>query len=273
MLDSVEILDLEKRWKKWRFKSYTKIAWFAGIGLVFVLLSVLVIKLLPALDSSLEQKEVESAQIPHEQIKKTANEQIKIPTHSYYQKPYVPKEPKLPQTQYQQNPNNIEVIDDTPYKTTTRTTQRATREPEVEYEEDSDVYEPDDFEIEEIPQEVVKVVPPKPKIEIETSQIKPKKDNYKNIKEKFYATNNIVYALMIAEEYYHSGDYSNALKWALISNNIDSSNERSWIIFAKSKVKNGQREDALKALNGYLQHYPNATEIKSLIQKIKQGRL
>lgn len=112
------------------------------------------------------------------------------------------------------------------------------------------------------------IVPQKPRINIETSEIK----GFENLKNKFYETRSIIFALMLSEEYYHAKDYKNSLKWALVANEIDATNERSWIIFAKAKAKNGQPKEAIKALEAYLKTNPNAQEIKTIIQKIKLGQ-
>ena len=74
------------------------------------------------------------------------------------------------------------------------------------------------------------------------------------LKEKFEKTNNIIFALMLAEEYYFSKDYTQSNKWALIANQLDADNEKSWLWFAKSKVKLGQKEDAIVALKAYIKN-------------------
>lgn len=112
------------------------------------------------------------------------------------------------------------------------------------------------------------IIPQKPRINIETSEIK----GFENLKNKFYETKSIIFALMLSEEYYHAKNYKNSLKWALVANEIDPANERSWIIFAKTKTKIGQPKKAIKALKAYLKTNPSAQEIKTIMQKIKLGQ-
>ncbi|MCD8544732.1 MAG: M28 family metallopeptidase [Sulfurospirillum cavolei] len=95
-------------------------------------------------------------------------------------------------------------------------------------------------------------------IKIESKEI----NSISYLKEKFDTTHNIVFALMLAEEYYLSKNYVESNKWALIANNLDAENEKSWIWFAKSKVKLGQKEDAILALKTYLKKHKIASGTK-----------
>lgn len=89
---------------------------------------------------------------------------------------------------------------------------------------------------------------PKGFIKIESQEI----DSIAYLKDKFEKTHNITFALMLSEEFYLKKDYIQSNKWALIANNMDSENEKSWIWFAKSKAKMGQKEDAILALKTFL---------------------
>lgn len=104
------------------------------------------------------------------------------------------------------------------------------------------------------------------KINIETKEV----ETTAYLKEKFYATHNIVFALMLSEEYYHLKDYKNALQWALSANEIDPQNERSWILFAKAKAKLGSPDEAIKALSVFQNTSPSS-KVSILIKKIKSG--
>jgi len=107
---------------------------------------------------------------------------------------------------------------------------------------------------------------PKGVIKIESQEI----NSISYLKEKFDTTHNIVFALMLAEEYYLSKNYLESNKWALIANNIDAENEKSWIWFAKSKVKLGQKEDAVLALKTYLKN-TKSQAAQSLLNQITLG--
>lgn len=107
---------------------------------------------------------------------------------------------------------------------------------------------------------------PKGVIKIESQEI----NSISYLKEKFDSTHNIVFALMLAEEYYLSKNYIECNKWALIANNIDAENEKSWIWFAKSKIKLGQKEDAILALKTYLKN-TKSQAAQSLLNQITLG--
>lgn len=107
------------------------------------------------------------------------------------------------------------------------------------------------------------------KIIIQTSNLN---ENRATLEEKFYSTNNILYATMLAEQAYNSGDYDGAIKWALTSNEIDKDNSKSWIIFAKANYKKGRTNDALFALDSFNSRMPSK-EVEAVIKQIKNGSL
>jgi len=90
------------------------------------------------------------------------------------------------------------------------------------------------------------------------------------LKEKFYKTSSIVFALMLSEEYYYDSKYNKALEWSLIANEIDPQNTRTWYWFAKSKVKLNQKDDAIKALKAYLSNN-KSKRLNTLLHKIELG--
>ena len=95
-------------------------------------------------------------------------------------------------------------------------------------------------------------------------------DTITYLKDKYYSTSSIVFALMLAEKYYYEKKYNNALKWSLISNDIDSQNTKSWYWFAQAKVKLNQKKDAIRALEAYLSNN-NSKRLSTLLHKIELG--
>lgn len=89
------------------------------------------------------------------------------------------------------------------------------------------------------------------------------------IKKKFYATNNISFSLLLSQKFLEKKEYAKALKWALISNEIDETNEKSWILFAQSKVKLGKKQDAVNALGAYLKNN-NSIQVKKILDDIEK---
>ena len=109
----------------------------------------------------------------------------------------------------------------------------------------------------------------KPKIDIQISNAN---DEISILKDKFNKNKNVKNALDIAGKYYEEKRYSDAIKWALTANDIDSSSEESWIIFAKAKYMLKQKDDALRALMEYNKKI-NKPVINELIKKIKSDTL
>ena len=77
-------------------------------------------------------------------------------------------------------------------------------------------------------------------------------------------------SLFIAKRFYALGDYQQAYNYALITNEINSNIEDSWIIFAKSLVKLGQKDMAISTLNSYISH-SHSLNAKLLLRDIAKG--
>ena len=92
------------------------------------------------------------------------------------------------------------------------------------------------------------------------------------LREQFLKTNNPTIALELARLNFRNNNFKEAIKWSLAANDIDNSLEESWIIFAKSKYKLKQSDDAVKALREYNKNL-NKASINELINKIKSGTL
>ena len=75
-------------------------------------------------------------------------------------------------------------------------------------------------------------------------------------------------AVLIARRYYDIKDYKNSEKWALIANELDSNNEESWIIFAKSKYNLKQKDDAISVLKIY-NDKANSSSVEDLMRQIE----
>ncbi len=129
-----------------------------------------------------------------------------------------------------------------------------------------------------VPPKVVALVDEKKSIEIEPKEkakvmiSSQKLGNLSFIKKKFYATNNVSFSNLISKKLYKSKKYQKALKWALISNEIDNENIDSWIMFAKAKVKLGKKEDAISALNSFLKRH-ESRKVEKLLSKISASKV
>lgn len=95
-------------------------------------------------------------------------------------------------------------------------------------------------------------------------------DTIKYLENKFYASENIVFAIMLAEELYNKQNYHDSIKWALTANELDSKSDKSWYWFAKNKIKLGEKEDAIKALETFLQNN-SSRRLDDFLKDIKNG--
>ena len=93
----------------------------------------------------------------------------------------------------------------------------------------------------------------------------------KTIESRFQDTKDFDDAMFLAKYYYAKSSYKRAENWAMQANLIDSSQEESWVIFAKSKARQGRRADALRVLQAYFDR-TGSMRIKNLIDKIRRGK-
>ncbi len=91
-----------------------------------------------------------------------------------------------------------------------------------------------------------------------------------SVERSFIKSGEYADALYLARAYYKKEDYDKALKWALITNDLNSKLEESWLIFTKSKAQNGQTEEAIQVLTAYIEK-TNSAQAKVLLNKIKKG--
>ncbi len=88
---------------------------------------------------------------------------------------------------------------------------------------------------------------------------------------RFQKNNNPALSLFIAKKYYKLGDYKQAYNYALLTNQINNSIEQSWIIFVKSLIKLNKRDQAINILKNYIKHSQSANA-KVLLDDIKSGK-
>ncbi len=89
--------------------------------------------------------------------------------------------------------------------------------------------------------------------------------------EKFQETQDPKDSLFLAKYFYKKGNYKKAEFWAMKTNDIDGEIEDSWLIFAKSRAKQGYRVEAIKILQEY---YDNTSSLKAkeLLDKLRRNK-
>lgn len=88
---------------------------------------------------------------------------------------------------------------------------------------------------------------------------------------RFEKNNNPALSLFIARQYYQIDEYKKAYNYALITNGINNDIEESWIIFAKSLVKLKEKKLAIKMLKKYIK-YSNSYRANILLDDINSGK-
>ncbi|WP_353662486.1 hypothetical protein [Hydrogenimonas sp. SS33] len=77
-------------------------------------------------------------------------------------------------------------------------------------------------------------------------------------------------AAYIAQSFFNKKNYREAIRWSIIANSLEPSNENSWLLYAKAKVKLGQRGEAVRALKIYLNQYPSR-KVKAYLETLESG--
>jgi tetratricopeptide (TPR) repeat protein len=90
---------------------------------------------------------------------------------------------------------------------------------------------------------------------------------YKDVERRFRRTHNINDAIFLANMYYNKRNYKKAIYWSMQTNKLDKNIEESWLIFAKSKIKIGKKNEAIRVLRAYIKR-SNSYEAKKLLKKI-----
>ena len=90
-----------------------------------------------------------------------------------------------------------------------------------------------------------------------------------DLEKKFSVTKDVHIATLIARKYFEKKKYKKSELWALTANELDELNEESWIIFARSKYRQNKKEDAIKILQTYNQNV-NSPTVNKWIEKMQE---
>lgn len=122
-----------------------------------------------------------------------------------------------------------------------------------------------------MPMEVEEEVALQPVINKITIKRKNRDKDILDIIKRFKKNNNPALSLFIAKKYYEQGNYHQSYNYALITNQINSKIEASWIIFVKSLVKLGKTDMAIKTLKDYIRQ-SQSTSAQTLLDEIILGK-
>jgi len=101
--------------------------------------------------------------------------------------------------------------------------------------------------------------------------IKVSSDNsaYKDVERRFKRSHNINDSMFLANMYYKKRQYKKSLYWSMQTNKLNKNIEESWLIFAKSKLRLGRKNEAIRVLKTYIKR-SNSYEAKKLLKKISK---
>jgi hypothetical protein len=93
---------------------------------------------------------------------------------------------------------------------------------------------------------------------------------YQDVEKRFLVSRDIEDALFLANSYYDKGNYKKAEYWSIQANKIDSEMEESFLIFVKSKIKLGYKNEGISILKSYIERR-NSKEAKKVLQQVQGG--
>ena len=292
----LDVRELERKWLRYKIKRYLP---YAVLSISLLLIAVVLVNI------DFSKQDAVSQDTTHKEARKTAPAAKKItqennatilalskPTHT------LSKPAQIQHSVEQQTPTSTSSTASVQKESTTYTAPQKTEEPSKVLKPSMDfLRKMKDNSI--LPQSEP-IAPPKPQTPYTASQtsslsksendieekqqtqeaqktkveIKISKTSKKDLQEiikRFKKNNNPVLGVFIAKKYYEMGDYHKAYNYALITNQIDSTIEDSWIVFAKSLVKLGQKERAIKTLKAYI-NTSKSSKAQILLDNILRGK-
>lgn len=264
----LNIPDLEHRWLQYKIKSYiphvTILMSTIIIGIIIIIISK------PNIEKSQHNKDVANSQ----SVVKITPKIAQIETQDIEEKKVLPKPSPKPVA-------NVEATILTPSLNFIKKMENSSQ---PYYDEKSDTnIEPPKQEITqtaeeieevvldtEVEKEVNPVLVPAPSNIITIKRKSTNKDLMTIIK-RFKKNNNPELSLFIAQKYYDLGNYHQSYNYALITNQIDSKLEASWILFAKSLVKLNKKSMAVKTLQDYIKQ-SHSSSAQTLLDEIILGK-
>ena len=97
-------------------------------------------------------------------------------------------------------------------------------------------------------------------------------DDIQHVIKRFKTSNNPALSLFIAKKYYELENYNQSYNYALMTNELNSDIEESWIIFAKSLYKLNKKDKAIEILKKYIST-SHSHRAKVLLDHMKTGKM
>lgn len=266
----IDIHDLEKRWLRYKIKSYIPHGIIVLSVLVIVVVASLTLNSTPSTEQPVAQKSKEVFKIASAEVEKKVQEHK--PTATPQPKTQQIQEPKKQQNQMKLQPSLgfMKEMQQTslPYYTENTQVPSTTEKilPDTTQKPTTVIQDVSAVEVEEMPE----IVEEEPAHKVIIKKRDARHDIADVIK-RFKTNQNPALSLFIAKQYYDLGDYKKAYNYALITNKINSEIEDSWLIFTKALVKLGEKKMAIKTLQEYIQN-SDSQNAQILLEDIRSGK-
>lgn len=250
--------DLERRWLRYKIKSY--IPHF--LTAVTIITTGLLLYIYMPVEAQKEEitQTLQQEKIPETVIEET-KEEVHIPLAIPENTVQSPKEPSPANLVLEPSLHFMDNIEDglNPYVD-------EEREPVTTTSRQNDIND----NTEAIQDIVVYNAPAEEKKKLITMTKNQDESDLKDVIRRFKQNKNPSLSLFIAKRYYELEQYQKSYNYALMTNEIDKGIDESWIIFSKSLVKLGQHELATLTLKSYLKS-TKSTQAEILLRKIESG--
>ncbi|MEN4045484.1 CDC27 family protein [Sulfurimonas sp. NWX367] len=271
----LNIRDLEKRWKIYKIKSF----------LPYFIVSIVVFAIVPAVYYFYTANSKAVSQKKPVTAKKTVQKSILPPKNQPAAVKVKPVKKQPAPMAVQPKPVTAQpktVVADKTKETSFQTLkpsmnfmkniQHEVRQPQYRYKQTKHKH----FKERKVTEAVQDISVKSPSIKKEkkisiTIQRKETQNDIFEIIKRFKKNKNPALSLFVAKKYYELGNYKQAYNYALITNQINSNIEASWIVFAKSLMQLHQKNKAIHTLQEYIKvsHSSNA---EILLNEIKSGK-
>jgi hypothetical protein len=270
------VQELERQWLRYKVKFYMPFA----IGSLIFLIVLLVIIFFPE-NKSTQDTSIPSTALPIQATQPVSNKPINsnataslefienqpstltakqnTPSiqHEKISDPSVVLEPSL---------NFIDNIEEAPFPEVEIADSRpiANTKPDAQLPVFSKPVETKDFDKKQIIQSDITTPKEDRSISIDTHE---DAQDIIDVLERFKKNKKPALSLFAAKRYYALEQYTNAYNYALITNELDSTIEESWLIAAKSLVKMQKKDDAIRLLNTFIKS-SHSMRAKMLLDQI-----
>ena len=95
-----------------------------------------------------------------------------------------------------------------------------------------------------------------------------KREELVNLLKEYDIKQNFTSSINLAKYYFENDRYQQSIKWAIKSSKFDPSASEPWILYAKTKQKQGRIKVAIRALDIYLRRY-KSKEAQNLLNTLK----